>query len=31
VVYVHPTDEALTVREYVSKDRWATGAWTPQA
>ena len=29
--YAHLSADRLTVREYATKDRWATGAWTPQA
>jgi len=28
--YFHLTGARLTVREYRTEDRWATGAWTPQ-
>ncbi|HSU67065.1 MAG TPA: metallophosphoesterase [Tepidisphaeraceae bacterium] len=28
--YVHVTDGKLAVREYTTKNRWATGSWTPQ-
>jgi predicted phosphodiesterase len=30
VLYFHLKDGRLTVREYATRDRWVTGAWTPQ-
>ncbi len=30
VFYMEITDNELLVREFTTKDRWATGAWTPQ-